>query len=199
MENVNYIIIINGTTTAYSPEQVEDRFREEIYDIVKHVLSFKGGRFDGKIHTQSAEQGIPSIGYYDKLEYNRVRKRVAWVIFEREITSQFIELGERIKVYDRAINALTSAKLGLFGDTNQVKETVSSLKTQREALIEILNGAKKRYNLCNSQTFEEHKFDEIPSDSKLPLTEKADKILAMFEGVYILDVEPKHNKDGVSS
>jgi hypothetical protein len=187
-KKINYQILIRGDTRAYTKEQVTDKFIERLYDVMKYGFELDG-HHDGKIIVEDGSTNDLCIGYYDKEQYRRVRERIAWKLTEIHMRNQFVELNERIKVYECAIQSLGLAKLGVFGDHNQVDLTLKSLKIQMAALNDILVGAKNTFEYCNVCVFEESKFDRLPDEIKEEGLDQADLVIKMFSGVFVLDAQ----------
>lgn len=191
-EEINYRITINGTVNAYKPEQVEDNFRKNISDAIS-ILRLDRFSWNAEVQTQKrGEDTVPRIGFYSEWEYVHLRRKLTWTLYERNLTNQLIELNQRIEVYERAISALKSAKLGMFGDKNQVTDTIRSLSAQKDVLVEIVSTVKEHLeNVHRHASRESTKFDFIPKASLENAVKDADDVIRQFENVYIIDTGKK--------
>lgn len=191
-EEINYRITINGTVNAYKPEQVEDNFRKNIQDAIS-ILRLDQISWNAEVQTQKrGEDTVPHIGFYSEWEYVHLRRKLTWTLYERNLTNHLIELNQRIEVYERAISALKSAKLGMFGDKDQVTDTIWSLSAQKDVLVEIVSTAKEHLEKVHRYASKEStNFGFIPRESLEKVGKDVDDIIRQFENVYIIDTGKK--------
>lgn len=180
----NFEILIRGKMSAYSPEEIIDRFNSNnpheysaCYSFMDQCMGFSAD-YNGQIKVTENNSKI-RIGYFGVNEREQVINIVAVAIYRRVMKSQIADMEERIKVYDRSINALTSASVGWFGDSEQVFSTASELRKEKEHLNEII--ATLKHELSRTRT----PYSDLPGN-KDHYTDCAKELLEDLYGMFIL-------------
>jgi hypothetical protein len=181
----NFEVLIRGQMLAYSPDEITDVFKDNAcYDFMQHSMGFQHKNYDGRIKVSVSDDIKPDIGYYDANTYEYVVKKVAYKIYMQKIKGTLMDMKERIKVYDQAINALNDAKVGIFGDAQQIKLTYNGLITYRELLQDMVD--KCEHDLKYIKYYE-----DIPKGDE-PSIEMAKEVLMQLNDFFIIQ-EPKES------
>jgi hypothetical protein len=128
----NFEIVIRGVMSAYDKDEIIDQFvkKSACFNFMEHAMGFSAD-YDASIKVSDLD-GASKIGYYDVNQYTDLVNRLAKRISANYLTAQLFEIGERIKVYNLAIDALRNAKIGLFGNKEQVSKTYDELCKNRD-------------------------------------------------------------------
>lgn len=179
----NFEVLIRGKMYAYSPEEIVDRFNTNnphdysaCYSFMDHCMGFSSD-YSGQIKVTENNSKI-RIGYFGVNDREKIINTVAVAIYRRVMKSQIADMEERVKVYDRSINALTSASVGWFGDTKQVSSTAHDLMREKEHLNGVIDALKREL----SQTA---RYSDLPKN-KDHYKECAKEMLENLDGIFIL-------------
>lgn len=178
-KNYGFEILLRGVAPAYAPEELVDRFKESCNDIAKYAISEDYVSYEGRIKVQEHGSDAIRTGYYNRDTSQRILERLAFRIYKQQITSNLTDMQERIKTCDIAINALKSARVGVFGDVGDVKRAIKELNAQREFIQELID-------VCNKSLRVYGYFEDIPEKSKDQFLKEAKEVLDAIKDIFII-------------